>query len=419
MKMQKTSRQDAVDTRKTMEYIRFLSQKIGGRGSCTLQERKAGDYVADQLRSLGIGNVRSETFQGLPSSYWAYALSIAVALTGSLLVLLLGGRDVLVLAAILNGLGVWGMLAESEFASSWVRWILPRQPSLNVSGWVAPRGVMKQRVILCAHLDTHRTPVFYSSKRWYALFGLLVGLTFLSMVAGAFLYMAAVLLDWSSLRWASLILVPVQVFSLGMCLHADFTPYSPGANDNASGVATLLTLAKYLAKNPLENTEVHLAFTGCEEVGAWGIADYLDRYARQLGRDALYIVLDEVGLGTLKYLSSDGLLFKHSTHRRALEIARATAQALPGVKILEGAGLAYTDALQATKRGLVALTLCTVPEPQSGIESHWHRSTDVFENVNVKDIETTIMFVCTLLRQVDCQPAASKVEMVPVAAANG
>lgn len=390
-----------------MEHIRFLSQKIGGRGSCTVQERKAGDYVADQLRSIGIGNVRSDVFQGVSSSYCSYALSIAAALTGSLLVLLLGGRDVLILAAILNGLGAWGMLAESEFASSWVRWLLPRQLSLNVSGWVAPRSVVKQRVILCAHLDTHRTPVFYSSKRWYVLFGLLVGLTFLSMFAGAFLYTTAVLLDWGGLRWASLVMIPFQMFSLGMCLHADFTPYSPGANDNASGVATLLTLAKYLAKNPLESTEVHLAFTGCEEVGAWGIADYLDRYARQFGKDAVYIILDEVGLGTLKYLSSDGLLIKHRTHRRALEIVRATAQALPGVKILEGTGLAYTDALQATKRGLVALTLCTVPEPQSGIESHWHRMTDVLENVNVKDLETTITFVCTLLRQVDRQASAS------------
>lgn len=401
MKTIKTARQDTVDSRKTMEYIRFLSQKIGGRGSCTLQERKAGDYVADQLRSLGIGNVRAQTFQGLPSSYWAYALSFAVALTGSLLVLLLGGRDVLILAAILNGLGVWGMLAESEFAPSWVRWLLPRQPSLNITGRVAPKSGVQQRVILCAHLDTHRTPVFYSSRRWYAVFGLLVGLTFLSMIAGVFLYTTAVLMDWSGLRWASLALIPIQAFSLGMCLHADFTPVSPGANDDASGVAAVLTLAKRLAKNPLERTEVHLAFTGCEEAGAWGMAFFLDENAKQLGRDAIYVVLDEVGLGTLKYLSSDGLLLKHRTHQRALEIARATALALPGVKTLEGAGIAYTDALQATKRGLIALTLCTVPEPQSGIESHWHRMSDALENVSAKDLENSLNFVWALLEQVD------------------
>jgi hypothetical protein len=392
-----------MDTRKTQEYIRFLSQKIGGRGSCTVQERKAGDYVADQLRSVGFGNVRSENFQGLPSSYWAYALAIAVALTGSLLLLFLGGRDVLILAAISSILGVWGMLAESEFASSWVRWLLPRQPSLNVSCWVAPKGEIKQRVILCAHLDTHRTPIFYSSRRWYSLFGLLVGLTFLSMMAGALLYPTAVLLGWSGLRWTSLVLIPIQVFSLAMCLHADFTPYSPGANNDASGVAALLTLAKRLARNPLEHTEVHLVFTGCEEVGTWGMAAYLDQYAKQLGREAVYVVVDELGLGTLKYLTADGLLLKHKTHLRALEIARSVAQALPELKILEGSGIAYTDALQATKRGLIALTVCTVPEPDSGLESHWHRMSDTLENVRIEDIENALTFVWALLQQVDTQ----------------
>jgi hypothetical protein len=407
MKINNTTRQDIIDSRKTMEYIRFLSRKIGGRGSCSLQERKAGDYIADQLRAFGIGNVRSENFHTVPSTYWPYALSFAVALTGSLLVLFLGGRDMLILATLMNGLGVWGMFAETEFASSWVRWVLPRQPSLNVSGWITPKGDVRQRAILCAHLDTHRTPVFYSTKRWHALFSLLVGLTFLSMTAGVLIYAADLLLGWADLRWASLGLIPVQIFALGMCLHADFTPYSPGANDDASGVAAVLTLAKRLGKNPLENTEVHVVFTGCEEVGARGMSAFLEQHGKDLGQDAIYIVLDEVGLGVPKYLTKDGLLIKHRTHPRALEAARKAAQALSGLKILEGPGVAYTDALQATKRGLVALTLCTIPELQLGDESHWHRMSDTLDNIHVEDIENCLTFVWTLLQQMDSQEAAS------------
>jgi hypothetical protein len=312
----------------------------------------------------------------------------------------------LILAAIANTLGVWGMLAESEFAPSWVRWLLSRQSSLNVSGWVTPKGGIQQRVVVCAHLDTHRTPVFYSSPRWHSLFSLLVGLTFVSMVAGAFLYVTAVLMGWSGLRWASLALIPVQGFSLVMCLQADFTPYTPGANDNASGVAALLTLARHLDRKPLERTEVHLVFTGCEEVGAWGMAAYLDRYAKQHGKEALYIALDEVGLGTIKYLTADGLLIKHKTHPRALQIARSAAQAVPEIKIQEGPGIAYTDALQATKRGLIALTVCTVPEPKSGVVSHWHQMSDTLENLHSEDIEKTLAFVWAILKQVDSQAGA-------------
>jgi hypothetical protein len=401
VKNSKPARQDILDTRKTLETLRFLSQKIGGRGSCTLQERNAGDYIADQLRALGVGDVRSETFQAIPSTYWPFAIAFAAALTGSLLVLALGGRDVLILALILNALGVWGMLAETELAPSWVRWVLPRQPSLNVSGSIASKGDLRQRVILCAHLDTHRTPVFYSSSRWYALFGFLVGLAFLSMVAGTLVYGAAVALAWSDYRWASLALIPIQAVSLIVCLQADFTPFTPGANDNASGVAAALTLAKRLTRNPLKNTEVHLVFTGCEEVGAQGMAAYLDQHASQLGPEALYVILDEVGSGTLKLLTSDGLLLKHKTHRQALEIARRTAQTLPGIKVLEGPGLAYTDALQATKRGLVALTLCAVPTPESGFESHWHQISDTLENLQLEDLENAMAFAWALLQQVD------------------
>jgi hypothetical protein len=413
MKNNSTTRQDLADSRKILEYMRFLSRKIGGRGSCSLQERKAGDYIADQLRALGIGNVRSENFHSVPSTYWAYALSFASAVTGSLLVLFLGGRDVMTLAAIMSALGVWGMLAETEFATSWVRWVLPRQTSLNVSGWIAPRGSLRQRVVLCAHLDTHRTPVFYSSSRWHAVFSILVGLTFISMLAGVVFFAAALVPGWEALRWASLGLIPIQLFALAMCLHADFTPFSPGANDNASGVAAVLALARRLTKEPLEATQVHLAFTGCEEAGARGMAAYLEQHSQDLGRDTVYIILDEVGLGKLKYLTSDGLLIKHKTHPSALAAARQAAQAFPGQKVLEGPGLAYTDALQATKRGLIALTLCTIPDPLAGDESHWHRMSDTLDNIHVEDIENCLNYVWVLLQQLDRQTSA------PVPSNNG
>jgi hypothetical protein len=76
------------------------------------------------------------------------------------------------------------------------------------------------------------------------------------------------------------------------------------------------------------------------------------------------------------------------------------------MKILEGPGLAYTDALQATKRGLIALTLCTIPDPLTGDESHWHRMSDTDENIHVEDIENCLTFVWTLLQQLDRQGAA-------------
>lgn len=391
-------------TQEALCHIRYLSRQIGGRGSCTRQEREASDYVLNQMNGLGLQEVKSEPFQAVPSTYWAYGLSFAAACLGSALIVGLGGQDVLILAAILNLLGVWGMLAETEFASSWTRWFLPRAASQNARGLLSPSGPVERRVVLCAHVDTHRTPLFYTSTLWYSLFTLLVALGFMSMLAGGVLYGLAAWQSWGWIRLAAALILLVQAFAVALCIQADLTPYTPGANDNASGVGAALALAQRLRDEPLARTEVHLAITGCEEVGDWGIAAYLDAHAAALGPDTLYMVLDEIGLGNATYLTRDGLLRKRATHPRALALARQVRQANPHLRLVEGPGLAYTDALPITQRGLMALTLCAVPEPGAGIESHWHQMSDTLENLSPADLANSIQAAWALLRAFDAPP---------------
>ncbi len=219
------------------------------------------------------------------------------------------------------------MLVETNLKSSWLQRLLPRSGSQNVSGLIPASGEPQGRVVLCAHLDSHRTPIFYSSDKWQKAFSLLIGLTLFSMGLGALGYTLGLALNWGTVRWLGILLVPIQVFALAMCLHADFTPYSPGANDNASGTAVLLAVARMLNKSPLPNLEVHFAFTGCEEVWAYGMRAYLDAHEADLGDKTFYIILDQVGSGRLKFLTSDGLMIKHKTHMRALDIARQVAVA--------------------------------------------------------------------------------------------
>ncbi len=197
--------------------------------------------------SLAARDVQIESFQSIPSTYWPFGLAFAAALTGSLISLIYTGAGALLLGALFNGLGLWAMLAETEFASSWTHWILPRTQSQNVTARIPPSGPVKARAVLCAHIDSHRTPVFYSSNTWYALFSILIALTFLSMLAGTLGFGLGALLSWQWVRWLGLLVGVIQVFALGMCLHADFTPFSPGANDNASGVAVTLALAQAIA----------------------------------------------------------------------------------------------------------------------------------------------------------------------------
>jgi Zn-dependent M28 family amino/carboxypeptidase len=231
------------------------------------------------------------------------------------------------------------------------------------------------------------------------------------MALGAITFGLSALFDWSWMRWLSLILIPVQVFALALCLHAEFTPFTPGANDNASGVGVTMGLAARLIEHPLDHTEVHLVFTDCEESGAYGIQAYLDAHSSELGEEAVYLVLDEVGNGTLKYLTEDGLVFKHKTHPLALELAQDASSACPEIKVYKGAGIAYTDALPATKRGLIALTLCTLPPKGSQSESHWHQMSDTFEHVAPRDLDNTHRFTWQILKLIDAKAGGQPIRL--------
>ena len=390
-------------TTTAFKHITYLSETIGGRGSCTQNERAAGNYVAGELALLGAGDIGHQTFEAIPSTYWPFALGFLAALAGSTCALLVETRLALIVAAALNLSGAWAMLAETEFANHWARWLLPRRLSQNITAHLAPQSPVRARVVLCAHLDSHRTPVFYSSQFWFSIFSAVLALTFISMAGGVLLFTAGAVWDWPGTRLVSLFVMPIQVFALAMCLHADFTPFSPGANDDASGAGVILGLVHRLRVEPLKHTQVHLAFTGCEEVGSYGIQAYLEEYSGELGNQAVFIVLDEVGIGKIKYLSADGLVLKHRTHPQALRLAGEISSAHPELETVERVGLAYTDALSATKRGLISLTVCTEADPKSGSVSHWHQMSDTLDTLEPETLQRAHQFVWEILQEIDRQ----------------
>ena len=287
---------------RALEHVRALAGEIGPRGSCTAAEERAAAYAADRMRSLGLQGVAVEPFRGSPSTYRPYALAFATALLAALLALLLPGEGLaLAAAAVLSGLGAWGMLRETDLAGNWLRRLLPAGRSRNAVGIVPPSGEVRRRAVLCAHLDTHRTPIFYSSPAWQRLFSLLVGAAFASLAAGALLYALGAALGWSWVRWPGLAAAAVQLVALALCLHADRTPFSPGANDNASGVGVALALAARLdlprglpdAEQPLAGRMVALIF----EKPSTRTRVSFDVGVRQMGGQSLVLSGAEMQLG--------------------------------------------------------------------------------------------------------------------------
>ena len=386
------------DAAEAVRHIQALSVTIGGRGTCTPEERRAAEYTCEQMRRLGAQDVHLETFRTHPHTYRPFALAFLAGLLGVLLAWMPDCRWCLAAGALFSLLGAWGMLAETDLAMNWMRLLLAKREGTNAVGIFPPRQERRKGVVLCAHLDTHRTPIFYSSRTWNLLFTLLVAAAFASMAVGAVVFGLGAVFGWMWTRWVGLGVALFEIFALAMCIQAEFTPYSPGANDNASGVGACLALLRRLREEPLQHTEVWFAFTDSEEVGTYGFKAFLDTHQVQLGRDTLYIILDMVSIGKLTYLTHDGLILKHPTHPLALAAARKAAAGVPSIPVREVVGLAYTDALSATKRGLAALTLASVPPPGGIDQSHWHRMSDTVEMVDAAALEDAMGFTWQVLR---------------------
>jgi Peptidase family M28/PA domain len=84
-----------------------------------------------------------------------------------------------------------------------------------------------------------------------------------------------------------------QVVMLGA--HLDSVIDGPGINDNGSGVATLLSLARSVTGNPRPDETIRFGFWGAEEYGELGSAAYVSGLpATELDRLTAYFNLDMV-----------------------------------------------------------------------------------------------------------------------------
>jgi hypothetical protein len=172
-----------------LEHLRHLTIDIGPRPSTRDGEGRAARYVADVMRASGLRDVRCEPFHSGRSTYQPYALAIGAGLLGNLMYLLVPHlvphRGTSFAAAVLNGLGALGFFQEANFDENWMRRLLPRHTSQNVIGVIPPRGERRQRAVVVAHLDSHRTPIFYGNPVWARIFSPLTAGFFTSLVVSS------------------------------------------------------------------------------------------------------------------------------------------------------------------------------------------------------------------------------------------
>jgi hypothetical protein len=396
-----------------LEHARYLAEVIGPRGSTTPQEVHAAEYARQVLDEAGLQPVE-ETFTSARSAWRPFALASALALMAEVL-FLFAGQIGAVLASALMALVLGSVLLELAFQGNPLRWALPKGQSQNVWARLPAAGEIKQRVLLIGHLDTHRTPKLFSTPRWLSLLPLLAPASLGVVTLNTLFFVAGIFFASGWWRSLSMILALVPWWLSVLTFEADYTPYTTGAADNASGAGVVLSLAARLKQQPLQATEVWVLCSGCKEVGGYGAADFFARHRDELRPagdehsdkpgSAYCITFDSVGgAGTGPcYLTQESLLSTVHSDAGLVCLADEVAARRPelGAYRLAMAGT-YTEGRIAAGAGLRVLTFFNLPK--EGYVPHWRQPTDLWTNVDGSVVQNTEQFVWELLQALDQSP---------------
>lgn len=376
-----------------MRHVWALAGEIGARPSTGTGELRAARYLQRAMAKWADA-VRFEPFQSYTTFSWPWLLIYSTSAAAGAL-----AWSHPVVAAALGCAGVVAFLLES-LGRLHLGAILPHRPSQNVIGLLRAAAEVRRRVVVVAHYDTTR-----SSPLWAPGMVQRFRTTFLlAFASAAVIPLLALAAVWwpAHTIWRLVILLPAAnlLASALFLLHRElFCVYVPGANDNASGVAAAQGAAEALAARRPCHTEVWVACTGCEEVGMTGAAALLRAHPHDL-QQALFVVPDNLGLGTLKYTLGEGMLRVRPCDPYLIKVARAVATRHPEWGVGESVNrLLPTDMEPALVQELPAIGLRA--EDQRGLLPHWHWVTDVVENVDPVNINRAAQFIAEMVWQID------------------
>ena len=175
----------------------------------------------------------------------------------------------------------------------------------------------------------------------------------------------------------------------------------PGANDNGSGVVTLLAIARRLVAEPPREMRVILLSAGAEESFSEGIKAFGERHFAELPRESTFFLsIDQVGSGRhLLVLRGEGFLKMHEYPRRALELMDGLADELgirlyPNLRIRNG-----TDGLEPLAAGYETASLCGCNDLKQPGNYHWPN--DVSEHVEFGTIAEAVRLTEAAVRRLD------------------
>lgn len=382
-----------------LKHIRALAVDIGPRGSTTEGERKGSEYCVKILNRLGLDG-RIEPFTSAKSIFQPH-LFAALGILASFAIYPLAGRVSAVIAALLALLALASDVLELSFRDNPLRRLLAKGPSQNALAVLPPAGEHKQDLVLIGHVDTQRTPIIFSSPGWVAAYELFTTIAFVTFGAQVLLYALGAVTQWSWIWPVSAVSALSAVLLAALCIQADSTPHNDGANDNATAVGIVLTLAEQFKTQPLKHTRLWLVCTGCEEVQHYGAVDFFRRHLPELVRPKT-IAFEMLGCAGPAWLTKEGIVVPFHASPELVKLAEDLSTQHPewnayGAEIKGG----NTEMADALRLGIPAITITGLT--RKGKAPYWHQTGDTFDKMDPDMLCRAYDFTYTYIRALDEQ----------------
>ena len=379
-----------------------------GRLPGSEQDRRAIGMLAAELESMG-RRPEVEEVRVRPAWHLTFALLAALAAAGTVISTILApaGAVILLIAAAC----MYGDLAVGFHT---FRLITPRRTTANVST-IERQERPAARVIVTAHHDAGRTGLLFSRPRLgrprrprrKALTSPLHFLFWSTMLALLAAIGRLALDDSGALTALQFALAVIFLTYVVLLLDTAAAAPSPGAADNASGVAAVLEVARRLAADPLEMVETWIVLPGAGDGGALGMRAWLEEHGGSLrGVPTYFVNVKGVGSGRVRHLTGEGYATLIRNDQRLARLAERAGSERHQWRI-------GTDGSAAASQGHAAITITCLDD--HGRIPHSHRPADTPENVDPEAFAEATGVVERLVRLVD---EAVATERQPRAAAH-
>lgn len=373
------------------------------RPSASPGEHEAARWIAAQLSEFGCeARVEEERAHG---GYW-FPLGVPNALAGAAgLLARRGGRRARLLAA---GVGAFTAAAIWDDVGGGRLWFrrrfLPSRPTWNV---VAETGdtTAERTIVFVAHHDAaHWGLLFYPGvlpfvdKRFPGLLERADTSPPLMapVIAGPLLVALGAL---TRRRKALSIGTGLALGSAATFAEIGSRSAVPGANDNLTGVATLIGIATELAERPISGLRVLLVSTGSEEGFMEGMQAFAHRHFPRLPRERTHFVcVDTVGSPELTLIEGEGMLRMRDYPDDFKDLVADCAQE-SGIHLRRGLRLRNaTDGLIALRAGYPTTAIGSVTSLKVPANYHW--PTDTAENVDHGTVSDAVTLCTSIAHRV-------------------